>query len=96
MAKNLVNEKWLKSSLIDVEVHCFRTSEKELDLACRHLMNTAKLPTWLFILINKQSPDSFEELGMVHVALRDAVLHLENFFDAHRSSTLNLLKHYTK
>ena len=49
-------------------------------------------PLWVLVLVDEQGPHTLIKLSMLHVALTDAILHLEDILDVHAGPSLYLLK----
>ena len=50
------------------------------------------LPLRVLVLVDEQGTHTFIKLSMLHVALTDAILHLEDIFDVHIGAALDLLE----
>ena len=66
--------------------------EKVGDILCSHFVNIRVLPLRVLVFVHEQGSHTLIKLRVLHVALTDAVLHLEDIFDVHVGSTLDLLE----
>jgi len=77
----------------DFEVALSGVVEEEVDFLLGYFAHGLVFPLGRAVLVDKKRANTFEELGVVHETLRDTVLHLKDFFDAHRRAALDLFEH---
>lgn len=81
--------------LFQVEVELCLPVEEEVDILLLDIQHCLVFPLGVLVLVDQEGADTFKELSVMHVAVRNLVLHLKSFFEVQRVATLDLLEDHS-